>query len=120
MVRIPCPNCDEISYTPDVEGFFPCPRCGFLFSGKYGLDRRKEPRLAKEMPFTFSCQGREFLGRTFDVSPAGIGVEVSGMAPISVSDVLSITLSELGISSAKVVWIKAKNQKSVIGLEKTN
>ena len=120
MLRVLCPNCGEISYTPDVEAFYPCPRCEFFFSGKFGQDRRKEPRLAKKMNVTFLHQGRKFSAKTFDVSPKGVGIEILGFPHLAVKDVLAIGLKKLGISSAKVVWVKADDRKAMIGLEKTN
>ncbi|MCX5909191.1 MAG: PilZ domain-containing protein [Deltaproteobacteria bacterium] len=120
MLRVPCPNCHEISYTPDVEAFFPCPFCGFIFSGKFGQERRREARFPKEIPFTLSYQGQDFSAHTIDISPKGVGIEIFGAVPVEKQDTLNLAIESLGISSARVMWVRKTSNKSQIGLEKLN
>jgi hypothetical protein len=118
MLRVPCPNCREISYTPNVESFFPCPYCGFIFSGKFGQERRRELRLPQEIPFIFSYQGQVFSAQTIDISPQGVSIEISGSVPIEKQETLDLTIQNLTILYARVTWVKKMGPKSQIGLEK--
>jgi hypothetical protein len=120
MLRVPCPNCHEISYTPDVEAFFPCPFCGFIFSGKFGQERRRESRFPKEIPFTLSYQGQNFSAHTIDISSKGVGIEIFGSVPVEKHDTLNLAIPDITISSARVTWIKKIGSKSQIGLKKLN
>jgi hypothetical protein len=120
MLRIPCPKCGEISYTPNVEGFYPCPRCADFFSGKFGLDRRRELRRLERIRLRIYHQGRNYRGETFDVSMTGFGVEMLGSPQFSIHEVLTIDRKRYGISRAKVVWIKKDNQKARFGIETVN
>jgi hypothetical protein len=118
MLRVPCPKCKEISYTPDVEDFFPCPQCGLFFSGRYGQDRRREPRRAVDFRFNLLFRGQIFSAKTFDVSPKGVGIEISGKPDLAKSDILPLKLKKFGISSARIVWLESSAQKFVAGMEK--
>jgi hypothetical protein len=119
MLRIPCPKCKDSSYTSDVESYNTCPICGFVFSGKYGSDRRSELRIEKEIPFVFSYKGQEFEARTFDFSQKGVGIKIHGGPPLSTGDALTLTVGDLCII-AKVKWVKRLTDKSLAGLAKLN
>lgn len=119
MLRIPCPKCEESSYTSDVESFKACPFCGFIFSGKHGPDRRTELRIEREIPFIFSYKGQDFEANTLDFSEKGIGVKIHGKPSVTIGDVLSFTLEDRQIT-AKVTWVKRVNDNSLAGLSKLN
>ncbi len=120
MLRIPCPKCGKNSYTPGVNSFNPCPYCRSLFSGKYGLEKRRETRVEKEIPVVFTYQGQNFDAVTSDFSEEGVGIQVFGGAPIAATgDVLNLTIGERNIS-AKIMWIKKLPDKSLAGLQKVN
>jgi hypothetical protein len=119
MLRIPCPKCKESSYTSDVESFKACSFCGFIFSGKFGPDRRVEVRTEKEIPLIFSYKGQNFQGNTFDLSNKGIGIKIYGKPLLTNGEVLKLRLGEINIT-AKVMWVKRLNDKSLAGLSKLN
>ncbi|MGB9715673.1 MAG: PilZ domain-containing protein [Thermodesulfovibrionales bacterium] len=119
MLRIPCPKCKDISYTSDVESFKPCPVCGFIFSGKYGPDRRTELRVEREVPFIFSFRGQDFKANTIDFSEKGIGIKIHGKTSVTIGDVLSFTVEDRKIT-AKVTWVKRVNDNSLAGLSRLN
>jgi ribosomal protein S27AE len=119
MLRIPCPKCKESSYTADVESFNSCPRCGFIFSGKHGPDRRSESRTEKEISFVFSYKGNDFEARTNDFSEKGVGLKIVGKPPVVEGDVLTLSLGDLYII-AKVTWVRRLTDKSFAGLAKLN
>ena len=119
MLRIPCPKCKESSYTSDVESFYSCPICGFIFSGKHGPDRRGESRIEKEISFVFSYKGKNFEARTIDFSQRGVGIKIHGRPPVATGNVLTLTVGDLCII-AKVTWVKRLTDKSLAGLAKLN
>ncbi|NWF52140.1 MAG: PilZ domain-containing protein [Nitrospirae bacterium] len=119
MLRIPCPKCKESSYTSDVESFKSCPFCGFIFSGKYGPDRRIESRTEKEIPLFFSYKGQNFKANTLDLSNKGIGIKIYGKPSITNGEILKLILGECNIT-AKVMWVERLNDKSLAGLSKLN
>jgi len=119
MLRVPCPKCQKSSYTSNVETFNQCSHCGFVFSGKYGVDNRCEPRLAREIPFVLSYQGQDFAASTSDFSQRGVGIKLFGEAPITVGEVLKLTIGDLHVV-AKVMWVKKLPDKSLAGLQRVN
>jgi len=119
MLRIPCPKCHKTSYTSDVESFCSCTYCGFIFSGKYGPDRRQESRIEKLIPFVLSYQDRDFEARTSDLSEKGVGINIFGEPPITIGDVLSFTIGDLSLK-AKVMWVKKLSDGALAGLLRVN
>lgn len=119
MLRIPCPKCHKISYTANVESFYSCNYCGFIFSGKYGPDRRRESRTEKVIPFAFSYQDRDFEARTFDLSEKGVGIKISGELPITIGDVVNLTIGDLSLM-AKIMWVKKLSGGALAGLQRLN
>lgn len=119
MLRIPCPKCKECSYASNLESFSSCPICGFIFSGKYGPDRRSETRIEKQIPFILTYKGKNLEAKTSDFSNGGIGIEIFGKVPVTKNDVLRFTIRDLCIK-AKVMWIKKIPHKSLAGLSKLN
>jgi hypothetical protein len=119
MLRIPCPKCHKTSYTSDVESFYSCNHCGFIFSGKYGPDRRRESRIEKVISLVFSYQDRDFEAHTFDLSEKGVGIKISGEPPMTIGDVLSFIIGDLSIM-AKVKWVKRLSDGALAGLQRLN
>jgi hypothetical protein len=119
MLRIPCPKCGKALYTSDVESFYPCLYCGFVFSGKYGPERRHERRTQKEIPFLLSYKGRNFEASALDFSKRGVGIKILGKAPIAKEDVLTFPIADSSIN-AKVMWVKKLPYESLAGLQRIN
>jgi hypothetical protein len=119
MLRIPCPKCHKVSYTTGVESFNSCTYCGFVFSGKFGPDKRSEPRVEQEIPFALSYQGQNFEASTADLSEKGVGIRIMGEPPIAVGDVLNLTIGNYSIA-AKVMWVKKLPDKALAGLSRLN
>lgn len=119
MLRLTCPKCRKNSYSTDVESFNACPYCGFRFSGKYGQDKRCEPRIQQETSFAFSYNNQDFKAITSDFSERGFGIKVFGEAHIARGDVLNLTIGDLLIV-AKVMWVKKLPDKSLAGLKRLN
>lgn len=117
MLRLICPKCKKASYTSTVEPFVTCGYCRFVFSGKYGPDRRKEKRIKNEMPFIFSYQGQNIETCTTDFSKKGLGIKIFRVAPMEVKDILDISIGDLQFR-AKVVWVKKQPDESLVGLSK--
>jgi hypothetical protein len=119
MLRIPCPKCHKIIYASEVETFHPCPYCGFIFSGKYGPEKRREKRTPQKSSFLFSFQGESLEASTTDLSKNGIGIQISGKPSISEGDVLKLPISDASVD-AKIMWVKKDPDKSLAGLQKIN
>jgi len=117
MLRIPCPKCHKTSYTSDVESFCSCTYCGFIFSGKYGPDRRQESRIEKLIPFVLSYQDRDFEARTSDLSEKGVGIKISDGPPVTIGDVLNLTIGDLSIM-VKVMWVRRLSDGALAGLQR--
>jgi hypothetical protein len=119
MLRIPCPKCRRISYTSDVESFRSCAHCGFIFSGKYGPERREEERIKKEISFVLDCQGGNHPVSTIDISKSGLAIKILGKAPIEDNEILNFNIDAEKIM-AKVVWVKKLPRQTLAGLAKLN
>lgn len=119
MLRIPCPNCGKTFFASDVEAFQPCLHCGFVFSGKYGPEKRREKRTPKSISFSFSFQDRTFEASTFDVSETGVGIEILSKPPISKGDVLNLPIGDPP-TDAEIRWVRELSDKSLVGLQKIN
>lgn len=119
MLRIPCPKCHKIVYASDVEAFHPCSYCGFIFSGKYGPEKRREERTPQKISFQFSFQGRSFEASSTDLSKSGVGIQISGKPSISEGDVLNLPISDPAVD-ARIMWVKKALDKSLAGLQRIN
>jgi hypothetical protein len=115
MLRINCPYCGQHSYSAAVESFLPCNFCGKIFSGKYGPEKRKEPRKKRQIPFDLIWRGRSVKAQTFDRSEQGLGMEVFSQISLTVGKMLTFTLEELPCEG-KVAWVSNLPQKVVAGL----
>ncbi len=119
MLRIPCPKCHRISYTPDVESFRSCAHCGFISSGKYGPEKRGEERIKKEISFVLDYQGENHPVRTIDISKSGFAIKILGKPPITDDEILNFNIDAENIM-AKVVWVKKLSRQTFAGLAKLN
>jgi len=117
MLRIACLKCRKTFYASDVEVFHPCPYCGFIFSGKYGPDKRREKRIPQKVPFVLSLHGRNFEGSTLDVSKKGVGIQIFGKPSISKGSVLNLPVGDPPVDG-KVMWVKKLPDKSLAGLQR--
>lgn len=115
MLRLICPKCRKNSYSANVESFSECPYCGFVFSGKYGAEKRGERRIEREIPFVFSYQGQNLKASTFDLSKNGLGIKTFSEPSVAVGDVIDIFIKDLQIS-AKVMWTRRLPDKSMAGV----
>ena len=119
MLRIPCPKCGKTFFASDVEAFQPCLHCGFVFSGKYGPEKRREKRTPKEISFSFSFQGSSFEASTFDVSENGVGIQLLSPLPLSKGHVLHLPIGDPPMD-AEIMWVKNLPDKSLVGLQRIN
>jgi hypothetical protein len=117
MLRIPCPKCSKTFLASDVEAFQPCLHCGFVFSGKYGAEKRREKRTPRKISFSFSFQDRTFEASTLDVSENGVGIQLLPHPPISKGDVLNLPIGDPAVV-AEIMWVKNLPDKSLVGLQR--
>jgi len=88
-----------------------------VFSGKYGAEKRKEKRIAREMPFDFFYHGQNFKASTVDSSKNGLCVTIFGRPPVISGDTIDIAIKDL-LTRANVVWMKKEPDKCLYGLKK--
>ena len=112
MIRLDCPACKKDSYSAAVEPFRPCPYCGVVYSGKHGLEKRREQRIHKEIPFAFSYLDDRIDATTFDVTKKGIGLKFFGSVSIPHGDVIDLHINN-GFAKAQVRWIKNNKELSI-------
>jgi hypothetical protein len=112
ILRLTCPGCNKDSYSASVETFKPCPYCGILFSGKYGNEKRREFRIKREIPFTFSYDGRFLEASTLDISERGLCIKIFGQPSLPVGDVMDISIKDRNVK-AQVMWVSNNPDTSV-------
>lgn len=117
MIRLICPRCQKDSNREEVISFKICPYCGFMFSGKYGVEKRKEKRIAKKMPVVFFYRRQKFEGNTVDFSAKGLCIKTRCKSPVSIGDTVDIVIEDLR-SIANIIWTKKQLQHHLYGLQK--
>lgn len=113
--------CNRDAYNSSVDVFKPCPYCGILFSGKHGMDRRREARVQKEIPFVLTHKGQFLEASTINISEGGLCVKIHGGIPFSLGDVLNLHLNGSGFR-ARIAWAYSYPDESttVMGLQVTD
>jgi len=86
-----------------VEKFKPCPYCGVLFSGKFGPEKRQQPRLKREIPFVFALNGQNIHACTMDVSDHGICLKLFGNPSLAVGETIDFNVNDMNLR-ARVIW----------------
>ena len=119
MFTLSCPKCQMRSYSSDEISFSPCPYCGFIFSRRYGSDRRQKERIKEEKPIGFSYREQYFEASTMDFSEEGLSINIFGEPPVAVGDTLDLTVGDHQIR-AKAMWINKLPNKFMVGLQKLN
>lgn len=113
ILRLICPRCNKDSYSASAEIFKPCPYCGILFSGKYGVEKRKEYRIKKEMPLKLSCREQNFDAQTINFSEKGLCVKLYDDPRFPVGDTLDLNIEDAKIK-AQLIWIVNKPELSEV------
>ena len=86
--------------------FKPCPYCGILFSGKFGVEKRNEYRIRKEIPVSFSKEGKPLEADILNCSGKGFGLQIAGFPSISEGDEVDCTVGAANVK-AEVKWFSA-------------
>ncbi len=117
MFIITCPHCHRDSYSADEVSFLPCPYCGVKHSGKYGIEKRSEERMVKEIPFRLTLHEHLYEASIRDLSDKGLGIHIFNDPSIEKGDILSISFGDHQFS-AKVIWANKMPKKSTVGLQR--
>ena len=112
MIRLDCPACKKDSYSAAVEPFRPCPYCGAVYSGKYGLEKRHEQRVHREVPFAFSYLDDTIDATIFDVTKKGVGLKFFRSLSIPDGDEIDLHINN-GYAKAQVRWIRNNKELSI-------
>ncbi len=119
MIRFTCPKCKKDTYTAKTDTFTPCPYCGCIFSGKFGIEKREERRVKQKIDFFLQHGGRELKASTVDISDSGLGIEIYGEGPFLKDEILELTIGELKLK-AMIIWVERLHDKSIAGLKRLN
>jgi DNA-binding transcriptional ArsR family regulator len=88
-----------------------------LFHGAF--DRRRRERVKKETFLVLNYQGRRIEAESTDFSKEGLGIKISGEAPVQVGETMGISAHDLQMK-AKVMWVNKLSDTSLIGLQRIN
>lgn len=113
ILRLICPHCNKDSYSASADIFKPCPYCGILFSGKYGVEKRKGYRIQKEIPVRLSCKEQKFEAQTINFSKKGLCLKLSGDPYFPIGEILDLNIQDAKIK-AQLVWISNNPDVSVV------
>ncbi|MBM4145459.1 MAG: PilZ domain-containing protein [Nitrospira sp.] len=107
ILRLDCPACKRDSYSAAVNDFRPCPYCGIIFSGRYGVEKRDGVRIKKELPVALTYGKRALNASTADFSQKGIRLQIFENALLPVGDTFNFAVKNTLIK-AQVMWVKNK------------
>jgi len=121
IVRLKCPNCQKDAYILSVEAFKPCPYCGIIFSGKYGVEQRERYRIQKEIPLTLTYKDQKFDAWLVNISHDGIGIKLYEDFSFPLGDTVDLNICD-SCAEAQVVWVNndAGNSPVITGLKILN
>lgn len=105
IIRLHCPQCKNDAYTSSVEEYRVCPYCGLIYSGKYGIDRRKEKRIEKRIPIRLTCLESKANAYSTNMSNEGMCIKIIGGFRINKGDILNLKFNNLNVK-AKIMWLK--------------
>ena len=111
ILRLTCPTCKKDSYSHSVEMFKPCPYCGIVFSGKYGIEKRNEYRIQKDMPVVFSREGAPLEADVLNCSRQGFCLKIAGSPGISAGDEVDCIISATNLK-AEVKWYSTSHDNT--------
>jgi ribosomal protein L37E len=114
-----CPKCGKNSYSADDGRFLACNHCGFIFSIKYGSDRRCEERIKKKISIVLNYQGLLLKAVSTDFSEKGLGIKVFQKIPFLPGETTEIFIDDRQIK-AKVIWVNKLSDETLVGLQKIN
>ena len=104
ILRLTCPTCKKDSYSASVETFKPCPYCGIVFSGKFGLERRSEYRIVKDQPLTIMKSDNKIEANVVNVSNNGLRVKIDELASIQKGDIVNVAIDNQ-YRKAEILWV---------------
>ena len=112
ILRLDCPVCRKDSYSSSVDDFRPCPYCGILFSGKYGIEKRSAARFKKEIPVVLPYKEKIIKANTSDFSQNGISLKIFDMINLPVGDIFNVNVESTPLK-AQVIWSSNKPDNAV-------
>jgi len=104
ILRLTCPICKKDSYSASVESFKPCPYCGISFSGRFGLERRSEYRIAKDDPLIIMKSDSKIEANVVNVSNNGLRVKIDGVSYVQKGDIVNVEINN-EYRKAEILWV---------------
>jgi hypothetical protein len=116
ILRLICPECKKDSYSSSVEAFKPCPYCGIVFSGKFGMEKRNEGRSSSDFNIGFSYKGKNLEASTVNISRTGLSIKIAGSHDLPVGDIMDLKLTDTDMK-ARIVWVVDAPSALLTGLK---
>lgn len=82
-------------------------RTGNHVSDKYGIERRDEVRIKKEIPFVFIYKERNLNANTMNFSKNGLGIKISDNISMTAGDIVNLKVRDSD-AKAQVIWVNTK------------
>jgi len=82
------------------------------FDIKYGIERRDEVRIKKEVPFVFIYKKRNLDASTINYSRNGLGVKIYEKVSLPVGDILNLQLKDFS-AKAEIIWVDKKSDPPI-------
>ena len=87
-------------------------KTGNHVSDKYGIEKRSEVRIKKDLPFAFTHNERNFEARMLNYSRNGLGVKISDSIPLAVGETVEINVRDSD-AKARVAWVNTESDPSI-------
>ena len=82
-------------------------RAGNHVSGKYGIEKRGEVRIKKDLPVALFHEERSINALTMNVSKNGLGIKIPSNVSLPVGDIVNLKVNGLDVK-ARVMWVNAE------------
>ncbi len=82
------------------------------FTRKYGIEKRNEVRIKKEIPFVFMYKKRNLDASTMNYSRNGLGIKIHEKVNLPVGDIMNLQLKDSS-AKAEVIWVDKKSDPPV-------
>ncbi|MEW6052732.1 MAG: PilZ domain-containing protein [Nitrospirota bacterium] len=112
MIRLECPACRKDSYSASVRDFRQCPYCRTFFSGKYGIEKRRDARVSKDIPVVLSYHEKNLSANLVDISVNGVSIRIPGNEYLPVGEIIHLNIRDSS-AEAQVKWIINNDTPSV-------
>ena len=87
-------------------------RTGNHVGDKYGIEKRSEVRIKKDVPFALFHKERSINALTMNVSKNGLGIKIPGNVSLPVGGIADLKVNDSDVK-AQVVWVNAETNPPI-------